>query len=205
MKRITNFVNSRFHCKIMDDIDGLISGDVNVFESIFKKYSRELYFYAMGLCDDANVAEDAVQECFIYLWEHRLQLKRGHLIINYLRASVKHYILNYLRHLKVRMDHAEIIAREQLFQHEEEEDLTSKIEAIRRVIDSLPVECRKVFVMAVIEGMTYMDTAKAIGISVNTVKSQIRIAYRKIKDGVLKNPDNLFVMLLFISILKKKL
>ena len=97
------------------------------------------------------------------------------------------------------------IIREQVFLNEEEEDITPKIEAIRSVVDSLPEGCRKIFVMAVIEGVSYAETAESMGVAVNTVKSQVRIAYKKIKESVQNNPDNMALTILFLLSLKKML
>lgn len=52
----------------------LKSGDTAAFERIFRTYSRSMFFVAMGLVDDRQVAEDAVQESFVYLWNHRDQV-----------------------------------------------------------------------------------------------------------------------------------
>lgn len=166
----------------MDGIRDLIAGDVKVFEKIFREYSRELYFTAIGLCNDRDVAEDAVQESFVYLWGHRKQLDPNYPVISYLKTSVKNYILNYLRHLNVRKQKEGEIIQEFLFLNDEE-DLSPKINEIREIIDTLPEKCRKIFVMSVIEGMSYNETAKNMDVSVNTVKTQVKIAYKKLKEG----------------------
>lgn len=181
----------------------IIAGDVKAFEDVFRVYSRGLYFVALGLCHDQDIAEDAVQESFVYLWSHREQINVKQSLESYLRTMVKNNVLNYLRHQKVRAKREEDIVREWEFRSEDEEDLTPKIEAIRLLVDSLPEACRKIFVMAVVEGMSYSDTAKSMGIAVNTVKSQVRIAYKKIRDAVQNNPENMNLMVLFLLSLKK--
>ena len=59
--------------------------------------------------------------------------------------------------------------------------------------------------MAVIEGVSYAETAESMGVAVNTVKSQVRIAYKKIKESVQNNPDNTALTMLFLLSLKKML
>ena len=103
-------------------------------------------------------------------------------------------------------DREEDIVREIVFANtEEEEDFSSKLDVVRELIDSLPESCRKVFVMTVIEGSSYADTAKNLGIAVNTVKSQVRIAYKKIRDAVKNGTDNDALVILFLLLLKKML
>lgn len=162
----------------------LIAGDRTIFEQLFRRYSRGMFFVAMGLANDRAIAEDAVQESFVYLWSHRQQIDPSYEILYYLRKSVKNYVLNYLRHQKVHEKHEFAIIREQEFLAQADADITEQVESVRKMINTLPEGCRKIFVMSVIEGMSYADTAQILDVSVNTVKSQVKIAYRKIKESL---------------------
>lgn len=170
--------------EINADVLRLKIGNEKALERLFRLYSREMYYFAMGLVNNRQVAEDAVQEGFVYIWTHRDRLDPAREIGGYLRECVKNYILNYFRHQRVRSCHEQEIIREQLFLHESSPDMTEQLELIRQVINSLPENCRKIFVMAVIEGRGYARVAEEMELSVNTVKSQIRIAYRKIRSSL---------------------
>ena len=56
---------------IQSDTYLLKSGDTAAFERVFQYYSRSMFYVAMGLVEDRQIAEDAVQESFINLWAHR--------------------------------------------------------------------------------------------------------------------------------------
>jgi len=56
-------------------INKFIAGDVKAFERLFRKYARSMQLVALGLYRDTAVAEDAVQESFVYLWNHRKEMK----------------------------------------------------------------------------------------------------------------------------------
>lgn len=185
-------------------IQKLIAGDIEAFEQVYREFSRSMYLSALGLWQDTNVAQDAVQESFINLWNHRRQINTALSLEGYLHTSVRHYILNYIRHRKVEQSREEEIIREQEFLNvPDDEDLTPKIEFIREVLATLPENCRKIFIMSVIEGMSYTATADELGISVNTVKSQVKIAYRKIKKNIQEHPDNMTFIFLFSLLLQK--
>lgn len=182
-----------------EDILCLIKGDAKAFERIFRSYSRAMFFIAMGLVNDRDIAEDAVQESFVYLWNHRKQIDPAYDIQYYLKQSVRHYIFNYFRHQNVEKKHAEDLNREQQFWGEyAPEDFSEQIERIKKVILSLPEGCRKIFVMSVIEGMSYADTASALDVSINTVKTQVKIAYRKLKTSFQECPMDEFVPILIV-------
>lgn len=178
----------------------LKSGDIGVLKKLFDRYSREMYFFAMGLVNDHAVAEDAIQESFVYIWNHRDRLDTAYSIAGYLRKSIRNYVLNYLRHQRTRLSHEENIIREQNFQYQEDTDLSDMIVRMRVVMNTLPEQCRRIFIMAVIEGKTYTDIAGDLGVSVNTVKTQVRIAYKKIRTSVRNLPAGTFTALLMLGI-----
>ena len=83
-------------------INKFIAGDVKAFERLFRKYARSMQLVALGLYRDTAVAEDAVQESFVYLWNHRKEMKPDIAIEGYLYSCVRHYVLNYIRHQNIR-------------------------------------------------------------------------------------------------------
>ena len=170
-------------------INKFIAGDVKAFERLFRKYARSMQLVALGLYRDTAVAEDAVQESFVYLWNHRKEMKPDIAIEGYLYSCVRHYVLNYIRHQNIRIRQEKEIVREQEW-------------LAGLTYDEIDVDA-KLFVMSVIEGMSYTDTAKELGGAVNTVKSQVKIAYKKLKNTVQKSPDNMYLTILFLLSLKK--
>ena len=84
-------------------INKFIAGDVKAFERLFRKYARSMQLVALGLYRDTAVAEDAVQESFVYLWNHRKEMKPDIAIEGYLYSCVRHYVLNYIRHQNIRI------------------------------------------------------------------------------------------------------
>ena len=183
-----------------------------------------MFYVAMGLVEDRQIAEDAVQESFINLWAHREQINPDYDLQYYLNQSVRNYIYKYFRHcrvrekhaealivmelcrtlggLSVREKHAEALIREYKFWADyKSEDLAEKVENVRELLLSLPENCRKIFVMAVIEGTGYAETASKLNVSVNTVKSQVKIAYRKLKGmwGISENELLLFLIFIYLK------
>ena len=187
---------------IQSDTYLLKSGDTAAFERLFQYYSRSMFYVAMGLVEDRQIAEDAVQERFINLWAHREQINPDYDLQYYLNQSVRNYIYKYFRHCRVREKHAEALIREYKFWADyKSEDLAEKVENVRELLLSLPENCRKIFVMAVIEGTGYAETASKLNVSVNTVKSQVKIAYRKLKGmwGISENELLLFLIFIYLK------
>ena len=55
-------------------------------------------------------------------------------------------------------------------------------EVIQKVLDSLPTKLREVFVLAVIQGMSYQETATLVGRSLLSVKTDIYRARLLVKE-----------------------
>jgi len=69
-------------------INKFIAGDVKAFERLFRKYARSMQLVALGLYRDTAVAEDAVQESFVYLWNHRKEMKPDRGLFIFLCAAL---------------------------------------------------------------------------------------------------------------------
>ena len=82
-------------------------------------------------------------------------------------------------------------------QEEAEEELVDNFEELygqlQDIIDTLPPKCKEIFILGCVEGYSYKEVAGQLGVSVNTVKTQIKVAYKKIKSE-LGNPDANFMV-----------
>ena len=52
---------------------------------------------------------------------------------------------------------------------------------ITKAIDSLPEKCREIFIRSKIEGKRQKEIAEELGVSINTIETQMGIAYKKLK------------------------
>ena len=181
-------------------------GDPSALEYFFQKYMELLYYRALGYIKDPLVAEDIVQEVFIHFWDNRKKLEISLSVIAYLTRSVVNGCKNNLEHLSVRQRY------EQDYQHEnqnlterkeyDEEELEQLRIRLRIFVDSLPEKCREIFILACIDGLKYREVAERLDVSVNTVKTQVKSAYAKLRaDFDLKDQELIVVFLLFQHLL----
>lgn len=189
---------------VMPDIDSQFwvavqENDPFAFERIFRKYYKALCGYVLGILGDEGQAEDVVQEVFIYFWEHREELKVENSLRAYLYTSVRHRALKLLQKQALIQKHSSkltefveyMLSTEYTF---EEEKAISKI---KEVLQKLPQQCLKVFLMSNLEEKKYSEIADELGISINTVKSHITKAYRMIRQQI---PLDFSTILLLFSI-----
>lgn len=149
------------------------------FEIFFRKLYLPLGMYALRIVDDADVAEDMVQDAFLNTWE---RLEGGLEISNFkafMYRSVRNECLSYLSSLK------EKVGEEFIPEAGEEEIDTSFRDArIWRAIDELPEKCREIFLMSKRDGYSNEEIADELGISIKTVKNQMTKAFTRLREAL---------------------
>lgn len=156
-------------------------------ELIFKEHYREFCLLSYSYVACMAQAQDVVQDVFVSI------LLKGEVanIINlkgYIWKSVKNKSLKYV----VRTKKLESIDDCMLVLMEEEDVRDNDIHLkLQKAMDKLPPKCKSVFELCAIDGQKYDSVADSMGISVNTVKTQMKKAFRILR-------HNLADMYLFI-------
>lgn len=179
-------------------------GNWSAFSSFFESYSERLYLYALGFVGNRAEAEDIVQDTFIYLWVNRAKITHSGSLYAYLSRSVKNSCIDRKLHAEVEQRYR----REMMVSGGEEssEDAEYFEELYRRlqvVMDSLPPKCKEIFILGCVEGLSYKEVAEQLGVSVNTVKTQVKVAYKKIKSEF-GDQNNNFMLILCNSFFKQE-
>ena len=176
-------------------------GDTSALEYFFREYTDVLYYRAFGFVKDNLAAEDIVQEVFIRFWQLRKNLKITDSVPGYLCKAVDHRCHNYLEHLKVKHRYEESQKWEEVMEEvsEDEEELNIMRERLKMFVDSLPEKCREIFILACIEGLKYKQVAEKLDVSVNTVKTQLKSAYSKLRAEFNENDLEIIVLLIFLG------
>ncbi|WP_303003233.1 RNA polymerase sigma-70 factor [Bacteroides congonensis] len=156
------------------------------FRFIFDKYYITLCMFANQYVEDDALAADIVQECFVKLWQLRDDFMYVHQIKSFLYTSVRNKSLNELEHTKIMNEYAQKVmemGKDSFFQDKviAEESYRILVDAI----DKLPPQMKNIMRLA-LEGKTNPEIAEALNISGETVHSQKKIAYRKLR-GYLKD------------------
>ncbi|MCO6491733.1 MAG: RNA polymerase sigma-70 factor [Phaeodactylibacter sp.] len=153
------------------------------FEALFRQHYEELYYYACRYLWRQEDAEEAVQDVFVRLWEKRRELHISTSAKAYLYAAVRNRAINHLRSKWAREaplppEAAEQLAAEPPGQEPGQEDL---LRLVQQGIAALPEQCRVIFQLSRQAGLTYGEIAEELGISKETVKSQIKIALSRLR------------------------
>lgn len=70
---------------------------------------------------------------------------------------------------------------------------------VHKVIKQLPGKCREIFLLCIFEELKYQEVADKLGISINTVKAQMKKAYK-----ILRTSANEDIFLFMLKLIDKK-
>lgn len=165
------------------------------FEEVFRKYYPSLLAFVVRHVGDREVAKDFVQDVFFKLYEHRTEFSSDISLKSWLYKTSRNVALDYLRHLKIVDEHQLLMAESMLFAAEVDEILSEElVRKINESINSLPSQCQQIIRLNVLEGRKYTEIAEELGVSINTVKTQISRGYKKLRD-ILSDHFNPLVLL----------
>lgn len=164
-------------------IHQLCDGCEQAYNEVYRLHYGVLCAYARQFVDDDFEAESIVDDVILHLWETRHQLHIDRSLRSYLISSVHNRCLNVIRQRKVAPAIVGLPKEELLRETSSASPLGTLLEKeleekIKHAVDSLPDDCRRVFILSRYEGMNYEGISKELGISVNTVKYHIKRALK---------------------------
>lgn len=170
-------------------IEGVKSGDITAFEQLFSKYYIFLCIIAEHMVRNQSDAEEIVSDVFVKLWNLRQSLDIKTSLKGYLIKSVQNTSLNYIEQNKFKKNITDslTISDYKLLAWDSDYPLGQLyekeiVQLLEKAIASLPDGCRDVFLLSRKDSMRYSDIACKLGISVNTVKTQMKIALSRLRD-----------------------
>lgn len=162
--------------------------DIKGFRTLYEQVYPMLVSYVSEIILSDEAAEDIVQDLFVYIWESDVTFPTFTAFRSYLYTYVRNTALDYLKHQHIEQDYANKMAEMPEMPEEDELNREEEYQKLFSLIDELPEQCRKVFLMA-LDGKKNKEIADALQISVVTVKTQKMRAMQKIKKTP---PDALF-------------
>ncbi len=160
------------HEKIL--IEGLRSGNQQIFDYLFHYYYSGLVAFAIKYVDNKDTAEDIVQEFFYKLWIKRGKLEIKQTIKTYFFTSIKNRSLDYIKHQQVKKNFVDQVKGSADIHEEYDLLVESELrERINLAIDKLPEKCRQIFIMNRFDGLSPKEIAEKENISVRTVEGHI--------------------------------
>lgn len=155
------------------------------FEHMYHEWYFPLVFFARRLVRDQLVAEDIVTEVFIKFWYRENNYEDAIAKKRFLFLCTRNKCINHIREKKHRekqkkgapgtTDDYEEFALNQITRNE-------TITQAWNIIESLPTECRRIFILSYLKGISHKKIAQQLGISVNTVRNHKTRGFELMKE-----------------------
>jgi RNA polymerase sigma-70 factor (ECF subfamily) len=168
-------------------VDAIRAGSADAFEALFRAYHADLCAFAYRYLGAPDLAEEIVQEVFLFVWERRATWEVRTSPRSYLFTAVRNAAVSYLRHERV-VRRGQTQIRELHPVAAPSADLEAgeaeTIAAVRQAIGRLPARCRLVFTLHREQGLTYAEVAEVLSISPRTVEVQIGRALKSLRKNL---------------------
>ncbi len=177
-------------------LNRLQKGEFEAVEELYSRYSRMAFALALRILNDAETAEDVVQEVFVRVWRQpgSYDATRGR-FPTWLMSVTHNLCIDQVRKRKrenLSFDQEESQEKLNFLAQnaaslEEEIWANIKRDSVRKALDQLPKEQKHLLELAYFGGYTQNEIAKATGQPLGTVKSRIRLGLIKLKDILQKS------------------
>lgn len=196
--------NSSIHMNEKELVLALKDGEHQAFIHLYNEYWGQVYDFSRLYINTIADTEEIVQDVFVKLWESRHLLKENENIKGFLFIVTRNIIFN--RTKKKINDNLFKTSVLSAFGNEscynsssvEEDYCASQLNIfINKLINSLPEQQRKCFLLSREENLSYKEIAERLGISQKTVEIHMSKALKFLKDKVKQGWEVLLSLLSF--------
>jgi RNA polymerase sigma factor (sigma-70 family) len=158
-------------------------GNKEALEMLFKKYYKLLTISAFYLLKDEMEAEDMVQAFFVDFWERQL--------FNNINSSLKAYLTTAIRNRCLKEIEKEAVRQKKIADYqytiseiEEEQEVICGEINVEKILADLSVQRFQAVTLVHYQNKKYKEAAYEMGISVNSLKTHLKLAFKTMRDGV---------------------
>ena len=176
----------------MEVLKKLNSRDVNALKDFFVLFYPSLCVFAKKYIVENDVVEDIAQESFLVYWESKKQFDSLDILKGYLYKTVKNKCLNHLKLKGIRNDIINnTFDKKELFYEFvlEEETYYNLYQAIGK----LPPQSQRIIELSM-RGYKNPEIAEELNVSINTIKTLKRNAYKDLRINVKAHFILLFIL-----------
>ena len=168
-------------------VERALTGDAEAFGEIVRRWERRIFALTYGMLGREEDARDATQETFLAAFRNLRGFRGEAKVSSWLHRIAVNQCISRQRRAKVRNESAleddAVSSFATPFSHSPVHVAEGRQEtlAVRRAINSLPIELRQVVVMKEFEELTFREIADALDLPLSTVKSRLYTALKQLQ------------------------
>jgi RNA polymerase sigma factor (sigma-70 family) len=190
-------------------IQQILSGDQNAFTALVTKYQKQVHAFAWRKLGDFHLAEEITQDAFLKVYNQLWTLRDPSRFAAWLYAIVKNCCLACFRKMQLPIESLEAMpeaALERVFYNqyleEQRDDIADekRHEVVKHLLNKLPENEQTVITLHYLGDMRCEEISEFLEVPVNTIKSRLHRARKRLKEeelmvretlGGFELPDNL--------------
>ncbi|MDV7341267.1 sigma-70 family RNA polymerase sigma factor [Terasakiella sp. A23] len=164
-----------------------VDRDKQAFAVLFEHFAPRVKSYVFKLGSDETMAEELAQQTLLQVW------RKAHLF-NADKAAASTWIFRIARNLRL-----DLLRKEKHYDYDdhdfsqiedERENADVQVDRhqhaviVRSALQKLPAEQIQIVQLSFYEGLSHGEIAKRLDVPLGTVKSRMRLAFKRIKDSV---------------------
>jgi RNA polymerase sigma-70 factor (ECF subfamily) len=158
---------------------------------LFENHYSALCNLSYRFVGDIDKAEDIVQDVFVKIWDDRASIDPNRNVKSLIYTMVKNHSLEILRREgignKIRQNLNISDSHDPFLVDEEKIEKYQLLDQIYVSIRQLPPKCGHIFTLSKVNGLTYIQIAGQLNISVKTVENHMGKALKLLREMMSKN------------------
>ena len=171
-------------------VERALTGDAEAFGELVRRWERRIFALSYGMLGREEDARDATQETFLAAFRNLRGFRGEAKVSSWLHRIAVNQCISRQRRTKVRGEAALDDEQETgatgfvtSLSHSPAHIVEGRQEtlAVRRAINSLPLDLRQVVVMKEFEELTFREISDALDLPLSTVKSRLYTALKQLQ------------------------
>ena len=168
-----------------------LSGDQNAFTALVEKYQKQVHAFAWRKLGDFHLAEEITQDAFLKVYNQLWTLRDPSRFAAWLYAIVKNCCLACFRKMQLPVESLEAMPEAELervfydqYLEKQREDIADerRHEVVKHLLNKLPENEQTVITLHYLGDMRCEDISEFLEVPVNTIKSRLHRARKRLKE-----------------------
>ena len=168
-----------------------LSGDETAFGTLVRKYQKSVHALVWRKISDFHFAEEITQDAFFRAYRKLGTLRNPDQFSKWLYVIASRLCINWTRKRKFEMQPLEYTCMREMEEfsytryvsEQQETKVTEHLQnTVQKILRTLPNHERRVVMLYYLSEMSVSEIGEFLGVSVNTVKSRLRRARRRLQE-----------------------
>ncbi len=162
-------------------IDDFLEGDQAAFETLVRKYQKEIYYFVLRIVGNEEEAKDIAQMAFVNVFRSLKRFKKESKFKTWLYKIALNLCRNHLK--KSRVTPSDELDPNLAGDDDPADSLIEKEKrrVLQRAIEELPEKQRLTVILRTYRDLSYADVSSILGCSEGAAKANFHFALQKLK------------------------